>query len=181
MLKDDRVKKLYPILLITLVLLISVSILVTLESITRSAIVARNDQETLGLLQRIFPEASFYTFYEDTEIYALYNEGRKEIGYAFYGSSRGYITDIVVLIGLEDTVTIRNIIVTQQYESYSYWDRLESDFFEQFIGLKIEDCVLKRYGYEGGGVDAATGATYSSRGVVNAVREAALEKIKYLN
>jgi len=180
--KADRIKKLYPLLLITLVIVIAASLLVISESITRVVLEARQDQETLELLQGIFPEANFYTFDEDTEIYTLYNNGRKEIGYAFYGSDRGYISNIVVLVGLEDTETIKGIIVTSQNETQSYWKRLEdSNFLEQFIGLKIEDCALSHPSGLGGKVDGVSSATYSSRGVANAVREAALEKIEYLN
>jgi Na+-translocating ferredoxin:NAD+ oxidoreductase RnfG subunit len=180
--KADRIKKLYPIFLITLVIVVAVSLLVTSESITRAVLEAREDQETLELLQGIFPEASLYSFNENTEIYTLYNHGRNNIGYAFYGSSWGYIGNITVLVGLKGKETIQGIIVTSQYETLSYWDMLvEENFFEQFIGLKIEDCYLKLYGKGDGQVDAVSRATYSSRGVVNAVREAALEKIKYLN
>jgi len=180
--KADRIKKLYPILLITLVIAIAVSLLVTSESITRAVLEGRQDQETLELLQGIFPEANFYTFDEDTEIYTLYNNGRNEIGYAFYGEDWGYRSKIVVLVGLEDKETIRGIVVTSQYENPSFWKSLiNNNFFEQFTGLKIEDCALKRYGGEGGQVDAATRATVSCMGVVNAVRKAALEKIEYLD
>lgn len=177
--KSSRLKNIYPIVFITLVMIIAVSLLATSESITRAVLESKQDQETLELLQGIFPETSFYTYDEGTEIYTLYNSGRSEIGYAFYGEARGFINDIVVLVGLEDKETIRSIIVTSQRETPSFWKRLEdNNFFEQFIGLKIEDCYLKR---NNGQVDAVTQATYSSRGVVNAVREAALEKIKYLN
>ncbi len=180
--KADQPKRLYPIFLITLVIVIAVSLLVASESITRAVIEARQDQETLELLQGIFPEASFYIFDEDTEIYTLYNNGRKEIGYAFYGRSWGFNFNIVVLVGLEDKETIKSIVVTSQYETWSYWQMLvRSNFFEQFIGLKIEDCYLSQVGEGGGQVDAVTRATVSSRGVVNAAREAALEKIEYLN
>jgi electron transport complex protein RnfG len=128
----------------------------------------------LELLQSIFPEADFFTFDKDTGIYTLYNEGRSELGYAFYGSSRGYEGEIVVLVGLEDKETIRGTVVTSQSETYSYWIMLVyGNFFEQFIGLKIEDCAIK----EGGGqIDAITGATISSWAVVDAVRSGSFGK-----
>ena len=180
--KSERLKKLYPILLIILVIVISVSLLVASESITRTALEARQDQETLELLRGIFPEAHFYTYNEDTEIYTLYNNGRNEIGYAFYGSDLGYISNITVLVGLKDKETIRGIITTEQYETWSYWKMLEdNNFFEQFDGLKIEDCALSHPSGLGGKVDGVSRATYSCRGVVDAVRKAALEKIEYLN
>ena len=60
--------------------------------------------------------------------------------------------------------------MVSQNESWGYWD--------QFIGLKIEDCTLSRYGEGGGQVDGITGATVSSKAVIDIVREAALEKVK---
>ena len=179
---SNQLEKFYPILLITLVIVIAVLLLVTIENITRVKLESRQDQETLELLQGIFPEANLYTFDEDTEIYTLYNKGRSEIGHAFYGSSRGFRGDIVVLVGLEDKETIKDITVTQQREDYAYWDRLiYYNFFEQFPGLKIEDCVLDWFSSIDGQVDAATGATISSWGVITAVRIAALKKIEYLD
>jgi Na+-translocating ferredoxin:NAD+ oxidoreductase RnfG subunit len=177
--KASQLKKLYPVWLFTLVVFITLSLLVNLESITRVEIAARQDQETLELLQTIFPEANLYTFDEDTEIYTIYNKGRSEVGYAFYGSDRGYRGEIIVLVGLEDKETIRGITVTQQHEDYWYWYRLiDGNFFEQFAGLKIVNCFLKGYGAGRGQVDAASGATISSWGVVDAVRKSALEKIE---
>jgi Na+-translocating ferredoxin:NAD+ oxidoreductase RnfG subunit len=180
--KPSRLKNIYPILLITLVMAISVLLLVTSEGITRALIESRQDQETLELLQVIFPETSFYTYDEGTEIYILYNNSRNEVGYAFYGKGWGFSYGLVVLIGLEDKETIRGIIVTSHHETRSYWYQLEkNNFFEQFNGLKIEDCILKHPSGTGGEVDGVTGATSSSRGVTNIVRETSLEKIEYLN
>ena len=141
--KVNQFRKLYPIFLITLVFVISVSMLVTSESITRAVLESKQDQETLELLQGIFPKANFYTFDEDTEIFTLYNNGRYEIGYAFYGEGYGFSYGLVVLIGLEDKETIRGIVITSHHETRAYWEKLEeNNFFEQFNGLKIEDCIL---------------------------------------
>ena len=103
---SSRFKKFYPILLIILVVILSVSLLVASETVTRAVLESRQDQETLELLQGIFPEASFYTSEEDTEIYTLYNNGRNEIDFAFYGSSWGfnfYITVIFINNSIADT------------------------------------------------------------------------------
>jgi len=180
--RSNQLKKLCPTLLITLVTVIAASLLVTSESITRAVLESRQDQETLELLQGIFPEANFYTFDINTEIYTVYNNGRNEIGYAFYGEGAGFSPGMVILIGLEDTETIRNIIVVSHRETRNFWNMLEDyNFFDQFNGLKIEDCAVERYDGTGGKVDSVTGATFSSRGVINIVRKTALEKIEYLN
>jgi len=175
--RANLLKKFYPIAFITIAVLITVSLLALTESITRAELESRQDQQTLEMLQEIFPKASFYIL--EHGIYFIYDNGRYEIGYAFYAEGRGYGGKMVILVGLEDKETIKGIIVVSHYESWGYWDGLlEHNFFDQLIGLRIEDCALKRYGGGGGQVDGITGATVSSKAVVDIVREAALEKVK---
>jgi Na+-translocating ferredoxin:NAD+ oxidoreductase RnfG subunit len=151
------------------------------EKVTRAVLESRQDPETLALLQEIFAEADFYTYDAGTELYTLYDSSREEIGYAAYGEARGYASNIVVLAGLGDKETIKGILVISQRETQAYWENLDrNNFFDQFIGLKVASCFLNSY-KNTGGVDAASGATYSSRGVVDAVRDAILEKIQYLH
>jgi Na+-translocating ferredoxin:NAD+ oxidoreductase subunit G len=84
------------------------------------------------------------------------------------------------LIGLKDKETIRNINVISQGETPNYYVHItESDFFSQFIDLNIDDCYSS-YSWLPGGVDAASGATISSRAITNAVRDTILQKIKYI-
>jgi Na+-translocating ferredoxin:NAD+ oxidoreductase RnfG subunit len=89
--------------------------------------------------------------------------------------------DITVLIGLEDKKTIKGIVVVRQSMTINTGKRLVyGNFFEQFKGLKIENCFITGYGLGYGHVDAASGATISSWGVTDAVRKAALEKVKLM-
>ncbi|MCJ7763612.1 MAG: FMN-binding protein [Dehalococcoidales bacterium] len=176
-----KIKRFYPIALIITVVAIMLALLTFTGSFTLAEIQSHLDRQTMETIKEIFPEANYYTFDEDTEIYTLYNNGRNDIGYAFYGRSFGYRAYIYVLVGLEDKETIRGIVVTSHYEDWPYWNSLEeSNFFEQFTSLKLEDC-FSSYSWLPGGVDATTGATVSCRGVVNAVRDTALEKVKYLD
>lgn len=166
-----------PLLFVTLVIIFAVSFLSITDKFTRAVLEARQDPETLILLQQIFIGANYYSYDDDTGIYTLYERGRGEIGYAFYGSDRGYRGVIDVLVGLQNNETIQGIVIIQQHEDYAYWDRLiNNEFFEQFTGLKIENCFLTGYGAGKGQVDAASGATVSSWGVTDAVRKAALTK-----
>jgi Na+-translocating ferredoxin:NAD+ oxidoreductase RnfG subunit len=159
----------------------AVAIMLTLlaftESATRAEIQSRLDQKTLGMIKEIFPKTSFYTL--ENEIYIIYNGGN-EISYAFYAEGIGWAGKMQILVGLEDKETIKGIVVVSQIETPAWWDMLvNNNFFDQFIGLKIEDCALKsKYYGIGGQVDGVTMATVSSRAIVDIVREAALEKVK---
>jgi electron transport complex protein RnfG len=176
----NRIKIFYPVVFIAMMVILTSSFLVITEKVTRAAIAANEDQQTLELMQEIFPQAVFYIYNDNTEIFTLYNSSNKEIGYALYGEGYGYQSEIVVLIGLEDITTIKNIVIVSEYETLSYINRIyNSNFFDQFIGLKIEDC-FPSYSWLPGGVDSVSGSTISSRAITNAVREAALEKIQYL-
>jgi Na+-translocating ferredoxin:NAD+ oxidoreductase RnfG subunit len=175
-------KKYYPVFLLTIVVVIASAFTVTTEEISRVVLESRQDPETLALLQQIFPEAVLYTYSTDTEIYTIYDISRQKVGYAAYGEGQGFsYIDIVVLVGLEDAETIKSVIVISQYETDSYWNSLmRRNFLDRFIGLNIENCYLNGY-KQTGGIDAVSGSTYSSRGVVEAVRDAILEKIQYLD
>ncbi|MFZ7104338.1 MAG: FMN-binding protein [Peptococcaceae bacterium] len=174
-------RALYSGFYIVMTLFICILSLVVVEKHTQAVLESGNNKETLSLLQRIFTEADYYSYDTDTEIYTIYNDRRDVTGYSFYGVDKGFRGDIDVLIGLKDKETIFGIVVIQQHEDYSYWFRLVSgNFFEQFNGLKIENCFITGYGLGYGRVDAASGATVSSWGVVDAVRKTSLDKIKYI-
>jgi Na+-translocating ferredoxin:NAD+ oxidoreductase RnfG subunit len=179
---NTRQNKFYPVILLTIVIVMATAFMITTEKISRAALESQQDPATLALLQQIFPDAGFYSYSVDTEIYTIYDNNHKEIGYAFYGEGLGYTGKIVVLVGLEDKETIKNIIVISQYETAEYFKRLTTfHFFDQFIDLKVENCIPVYSWQDKDGVDVTSGATYSSIGVINAVQSAALEKIPYLD
>jgi len=174
-------KKYHPIVLLIVVIIVSTALLSAAERINRAVLESRQDPETLALLQQLFTDATFYTYRVDTEIYTLYDSRRYKLGYAMYGEGWGYRSKITVLAGLKDKETIESVIVISQAEDLSYWKRLENgNFLSQFVGLSVEDCYPS-FSWLPGGVDSATGATVSSRGVVNAVRDAILDKLEYLD
>ncbi len=177
------VKKLYPPIFIIVLILVTGFFIVLTEKYIQAELESRLDQEKMSLIREIFAQASFYTFDENTEIYTVYENRQRIIGYAFYGSARGYRGDIVIFVGLENREVIRNIVIIQQSEDYVYWERMiRQHFFDQFINLRIEDCTLEWWpGFGDGKVDNVSRSTVSSLGVVNAVRKAALEKIEYIN
>jgi Na+-translocating ferredoxin:NAD+ oxidoreductase RnfG subunit len=177
----NRIRKYYPVFLLVMVVVLASAFMITTEEISRVALESQQDPATLALLQQIFPEADYYRYDKKTDIYTLYNNSRQEVGYAFYGESWGYRGTITVLVGLRDKETIENIVVISQNDDLSYWNKLkEQNFFSQFIELEVVECYPS-YSWQPGGVDCVSGATFSSKGVINAVRDAILEKIQYLD
>lgn len=145
------------------------------------------EPEVVEALQNICYETGYYYYDEATEIYTVYDNNRKQIGYAFYAEGMGegipaaegeekVAGPIVILVGMEDEETIRDIFVISHSETRGVWDNLvNQDYLGQFEGLKISDAYLMR---DGGQVDSVSGATLSSKLVLNTVRDTTLEKFK---
>jgi len=177
--KADRLRAFYPIISAILVTALAFSLVVVTETLTREAIRSHLDQQTLDVMQEIFPDVGYYI--SSNDIYTVFSNGGAKVGYAFYGQGYGYGGEMLLMIGLKDKETIEGVIVISNRESPGYWSGLiYSNFLGQFAGLKIADCSLKRYGGTGGQVNGVTGATVSSRAVTDAVRETSLAKVKLI-
>ena len=168
-------KNAFPIILLTIVVAISVTLLTFTDSITRDQIEAQEDQKIQNMLSEMFPDMSRYDFKD--EIYMVYADG-EIVGYAFIAIGKGYGGDINILVGLEDEATIKGITVIAHTETPGLGTRItEGSFTDKFNGLSIEDVALRQ---DGGQIDAITSSTISSAAVVDAVRATAMEKVKLL-
>lgn len=171
----NALKRVFPVILLTIVVAISVSLLSFTDRLTRGKIEAQEEAKIQAMLSEMFPDMSQYDF--DNDIYTIYSDGTK-VGYAFVAVGKGYGGDINILVGLEDATTIKDITIIFQVETPGLGTKItESYFTDQFAGLSIDDVALRR---DGGQVDAITGSTMSSTAVINAVRATAMEKVKLI-
>jgi len=171
----DTLKKIFPVLLLTAVVAISVNLLNLTDRLTRDKIEAQEGQKIQNFLAEMFPDMSRFEFKND--IYTIYSNGDK-VGYAFIAIGKGYGGDINILIGLEDKTTIKDIIIVSQTETPGLGTRITESFFtSQFTGLSIDNVALTE---NDGQIDAITGSTISSRAVVEAIRKAAEERVKLI-
>ena len=141
---------------------------------SRGVVYGGNQAITREEALRLYTNGSArYTFEED--IYIVFAE-EAVVGYAYLASGKGYGGYIDILVGLEDETTLRGISIIRHSESPGLGAKItENEFRDQFIGLEIDDVELE---YDGGQIDAITGATISSKAVADAVRTTAIEKIK---
>ena len=168
-------KQSFPIVLLTVVVAICVTLLTYVDSLTREKISAQEDEAIKSLLTEMFPEMSRYDF--ENDIYTIYSDGDK-LGYAFLAVGKGYGGDINILVGLTDETTVKGIEIVSQEETPGLGTRITEPFFtDQFAGIGISDVALSR---DGGQIDAITSSTISSSAVVDAVRDTAMEKVKQL-
>ncbi|MCD6358419.1 MAG: RnfABCDGE type electron transport complex subunit G [Dehalococcoidia bacterium] len=173
--KNSKAKQALPILVLTVVVLIAVSVLSFTHDITKAAIAEQKDNKVKNMLKEMFPSIENYK-YEDN----LYTISSQDdiIGYAFLASGQGYGGEIEILVGLEDENTVKSIIIISQTETPGIGARItEKSFTSQFVNLPIDDIALSR---DGGKIDALTGATISSNATVNAVRETSIEKVRLI-
>jgi len=168
--------KAYPVVFLAVIVTVSVVLLVALNSVTLSIVEERRSEEIKGTLEKIFPEMSGYEL--EDEVYMIYQEGKKA-GYAFIASGSGYGGDIDILVGLGSDFSIKDISILKQTETPGLGGRIaESAFTHQFKGLSASEVALKS---DDGMIDAITGATISSKAVVDIVREKMVEIIESLN
>jgi electron transport complex protein RnfG len=173
--KPDFLKRFYPVILITLVVLVSAFLLKFTNSITEPVIEAQQYGEIQAQLEVMFPKMTGFSVKD--ELFTIEDDGA-EIGYGFLAEGQGYGGAISILVGLENDTTLRSIIIISQDETPGLGSRVaEEPFTSQFVGISIEDINFPE---AGGKIDAISGSTVSSIAVVEAVRATALEKIAAL-
>jgi electron transport complex protein RnfG len=92
---------------------------------------------------------------------------------AYSAAAKGYHGPIEVMVGVDPEGTLTGISIMTHSETPGLGARIvEPEFTEQFAGLDLETTKLSA---EGGKVDAVSGATFSTLGVITAV-DAALEQ-----
>ena len=176
MLEKLKSKRLYSIVFLTLVVLISVSLLLWINSFTSVVVEAQNDAKIKSILESIFPDLT--EFEESGEIFIVY-EGDNIAGYTFTVAGNGYGGPISMLVGMNSDYTLRDMEVLSHTETPGLGSKItEVPFAEQFVGLQVDEIALSR---DGGKIDAITGATISSRAVASAIQERMFEIIEILS
>jgi len=175
MLKKVFENKAYPVIFLAVVVIISVSLLLSISSVTSPVLEMRKTVETKNTLETIFPEMSGFEI--EDEIYVIYRDAEKA-GYAFEASGDGYSGKIEILVGLDTGFKIKGIAILLQTETPGLGARItETSFIDQFKDMPLNEIALKS---EGGGIDAITGATISSRAVVDAIHDRMVEVVDKL-
>jgi Predicted NADH:ubiquinone oxidoreductase, subunit RnfG len=96
----------------------------------------------------------------------------KLLAVAMEAGGKGYGGDVNVLVGFDvASDKLLGIQITTHKETPGIGSRVEEPAFtKQFKGLALEKAALKK---DGGGIDAISGATFSSIGAADAVKQTA--------
>ncbi|HDM09318.1 MAG: RnfABCDGE type electron transport complex subunit G [Deltaproteobacteria bacterium] len=98
-------------------------------------------------------------------------KGGKMIGLAYSSSAQGYHGQIEVMVGVDMNGTITGISIMRHSETPGLGARVvEPAFTNQFAGMKLSGQL--NLSARGGKIDGVSGASFSSQGVVSAVRKA---------
>jgi len=91
------------------------------------------------------------------------------IGYVFIAFGKGYSSTVQTMVAVELEGAISNTTILFQKETPGLGANIvnPSKLIEKFIGLIASECLLTK---DGGGIDAMTGCTITSRTVTNSIR-----------
>ena len=177
--------------------LAATGLLATVNAVTKTKIADEAEKELQSSLKEVLPGASSFEAVKDGDKIAYYkalDTDNRSAGIAFVASSKGYSSVIETLAGLKPDGTIAAIKVLRQNETPGLGNRIvevksSATFMALVRGSKPEGSAQpwfqeqfadKRIG-ELGSVQAITGATISSRAVIESVRAKAEELQKAIS
>ena len=122
----------------------------------------------------VFPEAASFSDGKTVGEYTYYealDASGKVIGYTFSTAAKGYGGDVSIMTGVRADGTINGIeVLDVSNETPGLGQNAKKDSFkEQFVGRSGELGVSTASKAAENGIDALTGATYTSKGVASAV------------
>lgn len=158
-----------------LICLIASGLLAGINSLTKARIIAQAQGEEEASLKEVIPEATHFESVKSKEdeviYYKAYDQNRKLVGIAFKASGKGYSSTVETMVGMKIDGTINFIKILGQNETPGLGQRIvEPAFTSQFTNKDIQGLDE---------VQAITGATISSKAVIDSVRKKA-EEIKTL-
>lgn len=130
---------------------------------------ARAGSDVFPYLAQAFPDAGYF-HPETNDIYAVYENSAQEnpIGYVGIASDNGYGGPLKVAVGVDLEGQVVGVVVVETKETAAWVARInESDLFENLTGKAYSDPFELNQD-----VDVISGATYSTRAIVNSTRTA---------
>jgi len=159
---------------LAVICVVASGLLAGMNSLTKARIIAQAQTEEDTALREVMPQGQYFDPIkkgEDIIYYKVSNKDGKFIGVAFKASGKGYSSVIDTLVGMARDSTITAIKIMNQNETPGLGARVaEPSFRGQFSDKNIQGLVS---------VQAITGATISSKAVIDSVKSRA-EEIKKL-
>jgi len=161
---------------LAVICVVASGLLACVNSLTRPKIIAQARAEEDSALREVMPQGENFEPVkkgDDIIYYKVSNADGKFIGVAFKASGKGYSGAIETMVGMDKEGTIRTIKILHQNETPGLGNRImELSFLSQFANKGISDLTR---------VEAITGATISSKAVIDSVQEKAKEIQELIN
>jgi len=164
------------ILVLSVVGLISGASLVFVYKYAAPLIAENQKEETKKAIFNVLPGAASYEEVKKkgVDVYLVKDKDGKELGYAFEAEGNGYQGKIKLMVGIQsDLTTLTGIEVLESQETPGLGQEIDSgNFKKQFEGLKASpgiEYVKGKKPDKPNQIEAITGATISSKAVVNII------------
>ena len=153
-----------------LICLITGSLLSIVNLFTQPKIKQQKIKAEQEALVSVLPEASEFKKTEGKDFdYYVGLKDKKIIGFVLKSSKKGYASDIEILTGVDTNLDTVNVKILSQSETPGLGNRIEEKrFLDQFSNKKLSQLSK---------LDAITGATISSKAVIDSV-DNTLEEFK---
>ncbi|MFW6013593.1 MAG: FMN-binding protein [Nanoarchaeota archaeon] len=162
-------KKIKQIIILVAVVVLSCALIISAHLQTKPIIKERQEKILNERIVNIFPMMTDSHEIKEDELYEIYKD-ESLIGYIVIAEAYGYQSKIQVLVGFEKNMKIKKIFVLNEEETPGIGSQItEDEFRSQFTGLTKESVALSD---KDGEIDSVTGATASSKAVVEAVKNA---------
>jgi electron transport complex protein RnfG len=156
--------------ILALICVIAAGLLAGMNALTKSRIIAQAQAEEESSLKEVMPDAAKFEPVksgEDILYYKSLDKGGKMVGVVFKASGKGYSSVVETMVGMLKDDTITAIKVLSQSETPGLGARVaEKEFTSQFKNKNAINLA---------DVQAITGATISSKAVMDSVKEKAKE------
>jgi electron transport complex protein RnfG len=153
---------------LALICIIASGLLAGVNSLTKPRILRQAQAEEEMSLKAVLPQAETFTPVKDEGsviYYKAFDKEKKQIGVVFKASGKGYSSAIETMAGMLEDGTITAIKVLTQNETPGLGAKItEAEFSGRFKQKK-----------DLSGIQAITGATISSRAVIDSVKKKARE------
>lgn len=157
-------------LILALICMVASGLLAGVNYFTQALIIAQAQKEQDASLKEILPQGQYFEPVksgEDIIYYKAHNKEGKLVGFAFKAQVKGYSSLIETMVGMTQAGAITAIKILSQNETPGLGSRItESSFISRFTNKSIP--ALSE-------VQAISGATISSRAVIDSVKKKATE------
>ena len=154
------------------------ALLGAVHGLTSPKILGQQARQEESGLREVMPEAISFEAVkegENTIYYRAFGPNKRILGYVFKALKKGYSTEIVTLTAIDKDGAISRIKILSQNETPGIGTKIIdlSWFLEQFMGKNASDL--------GNSVQAITGATITSRAVIDSIQKRAKEIMERLH